>query len=208
MLIALNQTATRDEKSSDPSARPGWIRAAFLSLLFQIAFWCLLCILGLILFLPSYTAWIINQESFPVLTEMALILFLTLAVYLFFIKELAYFFALFSKISLPTSIDLGARLFRKYSFATVLFIFYASLLALLVIVLIDSLLAPIRLILPEPIRQQAVSLVGVLLFGYYSLFDQSLRLVFFRSIAAPPKRRASKEPLTKPAESAPGITPV
>jgi hypothetical protein len=205
MLLALNRTAAGNEKSV---VRTGFLRAALLSLFFQAAFWCLLFILGGVLFLPSYVAWRMNPESFPALTEIALILFLTLSTYLFFIKELTYFFALFGKTAFRSSVDLGTRLFRKHSFATVLFMFYAALLTLFSIILVDALLSSTGLFLPETNRWLIESAIGLPVFGYYFLFDQALRLAFFRSIATPPKERVRKEPLTKPAESAPGITPV
>ncbi len=180
------------------------LRAGRVSLTFEGAYWLLLISIASAVALPTFLAHRFNPSIMPVIFELAFLLLLTLGVYLYFIKELSCLYAIFGKTHFRSAGDLGFRLFRRNSFNTVLFFFYAALLALIYSLLIEYFFRLIH----APINQHSFlsSLFMALPFGLYYIFDQVLRASYFRSIATTPKKPIIKEPVLEASQSPSGIS--
>lgn len=207
VVFALNQKF-QDEKSTtakrvDVSNKP-W-RAAGVSVIFETAYWITTLLIAATLSIPCFLAWRFNPSALPAILELGFLLLLTIGVYLHFVKELSVFYAILGDIRFRLAIDLGFRLFRRQSMNTILFFFYAALLALFFTLLIGGLIAPFGISQKDSPWQ--ATLIGVLPFGFYFIFDQALRLIFFRAIATTPKKPISEEIALKASENPSGITP-
>jgi len=159
------------------------LRAGRVSLTFEGAYWLLLISIASVVALPTFLAQRFNPSI---------------------IKELSCLYAIFGKTHFRSAGDLGFRLFRRNSFNTVLFFFYAALLALIFSLLIEYFFRLIHV----PINQPSflLSLFMALPFGLYYIFDQILRASYFRSIATTPKKPIIKEPVLEASQTPSGIS--
>jgi|GEM_PF-5522081 len=180
-------------------------RGAIFSFFFEFGYWCAIALIGLILSISCLLAWRFNPSVFASVVEIALLLLIGISAYLYFIKELASLYCILGRTSPRGSIDLGIRLFRRHSFLILLFFVYLSLIALTFSFLTNAIMTSVERLFG--FTRDGLLLAGstLFLFGTYYLFDQSLRLAFFRSIAATPKQPVTKQPATKPIENAPSI---
>lgn len=180
-------------------------RASRMSTSFEMAYWFVLIGVGMVLAIPSLLAQRFNPSIMPTVFELGFLLLVTIGVYLYFTKELSCLYAILGKTGFRSAGDLGFRLFRKHAFDTVLFFFYAALLALFFSLLIESFFRLIHL----PVEQHSLfwSLCMAVPFGFYYIFDQLLRVSFFRSIAATPKKPSVKEAVLETAQTPSGISP-
>ncbi len=181
------------------------IRAIRASVSFEAAYWLVLIGIGVIITIPSFLAQRFNPSILPAVFELGFLLLITIGVYLYFIKELACLYAILGKTGFRSAVDLGFRLFRRQAFNTVLFFFYAALLALFFGLLVEFSLRIVHI----PIEQHSLfwSLFTAIPFGFYFIFDQILRVSFFRSIATTPKNPAIKETILEASQTPSGILP-
>lgn len=194
----------RTIKSVPPSPRD-ILRSGFVSVSFEFTYWVFMAGIGIVIALPMLLSRHFNPTITPIIFELGFILVVTLGVYLYFIKELSCLYAIIGKVYFRSSLDLGIRLFRKHTFSTVLFFSYAALLALLMGVLMTTLFRLFHM--PDPTGDNLSSLVFIsALFGLYFVFDQILRVTFFRSIAASPEKPLAKERVIEAAEAPSGLS--
>lgn len=206
-LIAIFDHQSREMRDTNPAKTP-WqnvFRAVRVSAAFELAYWTVLIMIGLAFVLPCLLAQRFNPPVFPIILELAFLLLLTLGVYLYFIKELSCLYALLGKVSFRSATDLGFRLFRRQAFNTVLFFFYAALLALFFSLFIQSLVRSAGLIEETSDLKKTIALS--MPFGLYFVFDQLLRVAFFRAIASTPKKPAPKETVLETTQTPSGISP-
>jgi hypothetical protein len=186
-------------------SRSEMMRTIFVSATFEVLYWFTLLIVAAVIAVPCFIAWQFNPSVLTGILEFGSLILFTLGVYLSFIKELACLYALLGNVRLTSAIDLGFRLYRRQAFNTLLFFLYAALLAILFAVIIESSISALGLV-----RFQAgwlVVIIASLPFGLYTVFDQSLRLSFFHSVATTPKKPALKEVALEPSESQSGVAP-
>ncbi|MGB3073657.1 MAG: hypothetical protein WBB68_05355 [Candidatus Moraniibacteriota bacterium] len=186
-------------------SRSEMLRAIFVSATFDVLYWFTLLIVATVIAVPCFIAWQFNPSVLTGILEFGALILFTLGVYLSFIKELACLYALLGNVRLSSAVDLGFRLYRRQAFNTLLFFSYAVLLAILFAVFVGSLISAVGLA-----RFQAgwlVIIASSLPFGLYTIFDQSLRLSFFHSVATTPKKPALKEIALEPSESQSGVAP-
>lgn len=197
-------------KQKDESLKhPSWkdlLHGAKKAFFFEFGFLGFITLLGGILLIPSLLAWKFNQHAFIPLFEIGFILLLGISFYLYFIKELSLFYCLLGKIGLRESINLGFRIFRRHSFLTVLFFIYLSMIGFIVTACIDLFVRLTPFVFAGPRNDVLPLIVSIPLFGFYFLFDQALRLTYFRHIAASPKDRAKKVSMAKEMDRATGTT--
>lgn len=176
-----------------------------MSMSFETAYWLVLIGIGIILAIPSLLAQRFNPSIMPTVFELGFLLLITIGVYLYFTKELSCLYAILGKTGFRSAGDLGFRLFRRHAFNTVLFFFYAALLALIFSLLTEFLLRLVRI----GVEQQSLfqSLFMAIPFGFYYIFDQILHVSFFRSIATTPKKPAPKETVLETSQTPSGISP-
>ena len=188
-----------------PTRLKKYFRAALVSAFFEVAYWLLFVLIATTLTIPCLVAWHFNPSVFPIIVQIGFLLLMTIGVYLYFVKELSAFYAVLGGIRPSLAIDLGFRLFRRHVFDTALFFFYATLLALFFTLIIGVPRALFET--SEKAASWETTLFSALPLGLYFIFDQALRLTFFRSIAAHPKKTMAEERLLKPSESPSGIAP-
>ncbi len=176
-------------------------RGSRMSMSFEAAYWLVLIGIGIVLVIPSLLAQRFNPSIMPTVFELGFLLLITIGVYLYFTKELSCFYAILGKTGFWSAGDLGFRLFRRHAFNTVLFFFYAALLAIFFSLLTEFFLRMIRL----RVEQQALFMAVP--FGFYYIFDQLLHVSFFRSIATTPKKPVAKEAVLETSQTPSGISP-
>lgn len=200
---------TENSSGSSEETRPlpwrAMLRAGKTSVTFEVIYWLFLLGIGTIVVIPAFLAQRFNPSIMPVIFELGFLLLITLGVYLYFTKELSCLYAILGKTNFRSAVDLGFRLFRRHAFNTVLFFFYAALLALIFSLLIEYFFRLLRLPLDDTSLLWSLSLA--LPFGLYSVFDQILRVSFFRSIATTPKKPALKEPILETYQNPSGASP-
>lgn len=180
-------------------------RACRISAIFETAYWFALFGIGTVLAIPSLLAQRFNPSIMPTVFELGFLLLITIGVYLYFTKELSCLYAILGKTGFRSAGDLGFRLFRRHAFNTVLFFFYAALLALFFSILIESFFRLVRVSTESHSLFQ--SLLMAIPFGFYYIFDQLLRVSFFRSIATSPKKPAAKGTVLETSQTPSGISP-
>ncbi len=205
LLILLNRKPTIKHDLSQTITWLKAIRAIYIAITFELTYWLFLIGTAALVCLPSLLAWHFNPSVLPVLIELGLLLLLTLAIYLHFIKELSLFYALLGKVRFTTAVDLGFRLFQRQTFTIVLFFFYAALLALFFGLLFEAAKKILGLSLSD-LNRMAYFFTFIPLGGYF-IFDQTLRLFFFRAVATPPKKPLTKKVALETSESSSSITP-
>lgn len=173
-------------------------RGACLSVFFEVTYWLALLLIAFAFAIPCLIAWRFNPSALPAILEVGSLLLMTIGVYLYFIKELSVFYAILANVHVQTAIDLGFRLFRRQAFNTILFFFYAALLAICFSMLAEGLIASVKI--PKTDVSWGMTLVRALPLGIYFIFDQALRLMFFRAIATTPKKPITEEAALKPSE--------
>lgn len=181
------------------------LRASRISISFETTYWLVLLGIGVVLAIPSLLAQRFNPSIMPTVFELGFLLLITIGAYLYFTKELSCLYGILGRTSFLDSGDLGFRLFRRHAFNTVLFFFYAALLTLFFSLIIDFFLRLARTSTEphSPLR----SLLTAVPFGFYYIFDQLLRISFFRSIAASPKKPATRETVLESSEMPSSISP-
>ena len=180
------------------------LRFGYTSLHIEIFYWVALGAIGIAVITPSILAQHYNPSIMPTVFELGFLLLITIGVYLYFVKELSCLYAILGKINLRSAGDLGFRLFRKQAFNTVLFFFYAALLTLFFSLLIDLVS---RAFPSFPNAKPFVpSILAAIPFGLYFVFDQILRIFFFRSIAVSPKKPVVKEVTLEPSQTPSGAS--
>lgn len=206
LILQIEHGLRSRETPADPKPGNPWsesLRAARIAVTFEATYWIFLFVVGLILSLPSFLAWRFNPPVLPAIIDLGLLLLLTLGVYLHFVKELSLFYALLGRVRFATAINLGFRLLRRQAFNVALFFSYAALLVIVFTLLIGSLFGIFGLSPAEPTPR--FHLLAALPLGCYFIFDQALRLVFFRTIATSPKKPAEKVTTLEVKESPSGI---
>lgn len=176
-----------------------------MSIIFESAYWLVLIGIGIILSIPSLVAQRFNLSIMPTVFELGFLLLITIGVYLYFIKELSCLYAILGKTRFRSAGDLGFRLFRRHAFNTVLFFFYAALLTLFFSLLVEFFFRLIRIEATQQPSFQSLSMT--IPFGFYYIFDQMLRVSFFRSIATTPKKPVGKETVLETSQTPSGISP-
>lgn len=180
-------------------------RAMRTGFLFEGIYWTALSTIGLIIIAPCIVASRVNPSVFPSILQIGFLLFIGTALYLYLIKELSLLYGLFGKISLRSSIDLGFRIFRRYSFLTLLYFTYLSILSFLTTTLFTVFIQIILNLIISPQSDTFLFILSMPFLGMYFVFDQSLRLAYFRKIASTPKSKSAKVSVPKPAEAATGV---
>lgn len=205
IAILLLQSAHLNQSAETPfrPKRQDFFRVARTTLIFESGFWLFLIALGSILSIPGFLAWRFNPDAFTIVSQFGLILLLTLSLYLYLIKELSLLYSLLGNTSLLSAIDLGFRLFRRHSFLTLLFFTYASMLAILSTLSISLLGSMLDFF--DVQNDFLKNFIAVPLFGLYFIFDQTLRLTYFRKIASRPKSPTAKVVTAKTVEPITGI---
>lgn len=209
LVALLAYQMTENGSSFDRKTKPlpwqAMLRAGSTSVTFELVYWLFLLGVGVTVALPAFLAQRFNPSIMPVIFELGFLLLVTLGVYLYFTKELSCLYAILGKTNFRSAVDLGFRLFRRHAFNTVLFFFYAALLALIFSLLIEYFFRLIKL----PIDPTALfwSLSLAIPFGLYFVFDQILRVSFFRSIATTPKKPVLKEPVLEASQNPSGASP-
>lgn len=208
-LVAL--FAHRMNESGDsalPNKTRPWknmLHGGRMSIIFEAAYWLVLIGIGIILAIPSLLAQRFNPSVMPTVFELGFLLLITIGVYLYFTKELSCLYAILGKTGFRSAGDLGFRLFRRHAFNTVLFFFYAALLTLVFSLLTELFFRLFRLGTEQ--RSLLQSLFMAIPFGFYYIFDQILRVSFFRSIATTPKKPVTKETVLETSQTPSGISP-
>lgn len=196
-----SDTATKQKRISQSEM----MRAIFVSATFEVLYWLALIIVATIIAAPCFIAWKFNPSVFAGILEFGLLILFTLGAYLTFILELSRLYALLGSVRPSSAIDLGFRLYRSQVFNTLLFFVYVTLLAIFFTLIIDNFISALGLFQFQA-RWQFIIATSIP-FGLYAIFDQSLRLRFFHSIASTPKKSAVKEVVLDPGESPSGVTP-
>ncbi|MFZ1626710.1 MAG: hypothetical protein WAT81_02810 [Candidatus Moraniibacteriota bacterium] len=186
-------------------SRTEYFRALFVSLACDLVYWLMLIAVVSLFAIPCLAAWRFNPPILGGILEIGLLLFLVISIYLYCIKELAFLYTILGHVRLFPALDLGFRLYRRQTFNSTLFFFYAALLALFFALLIEICTAISGV--SELRADRVLSLVLSLPFGLYYVFDQALRVSFFHSIATPPKKPATTEAVLEPRESQSGVVP-
>jgi hypothetical protein len=181
------------------------LRGSRMSISFEAAYWLVLTGIGITLAIPSLLAQRFNPSIMPTVFELGFLLLITIGVYLYFTKELSCLYAILGKTGFRSAGDLGFRLFRRHAFNTVLFFFYAALLALAFSLFMGFFFRLFGMGAEQPSLPQ--SLFIAIPFGFYSIFDQILHVSFFRSIATTPKKPAAKETVLETSQTPSGISP-
>ncbi len=205
VLLLQSVHLNRSRETSVQSKRGDLARVAKKAFLFESGFWVIIVLLGATLLVPSLLAWRFNQDALLAVSQLGLILFFSISLYLYLIKELSLLYLLLGDTSFRGSVDLGFRIFRRHSFLTLLFFVYLIMLAIIATFSIS--LASMALFFGTESDLLQIILTAPL-FGLYFIFDQALRLAYFRKIASRPKTPAEKVAATKPTEPATGITNV
>lgn len=202
-IHSLERGLREQETPSADNSRRRLFRAAIIALSFEAMYWLLLLLIAGLVVIPGFLAWHFNPSALPAILELGVLVLMALGVYLYFIKEFSLFYALLGKLQFSSAVDLGFRLFRRQAFYTALFFSYASLLAFFFTLFFSALADSLFKTDPNPI----IELFTALPFGFYFLFDQALRLMFFRTIALTPKKPIADAVALKPSESPSSVTP-
>lgn len=207
ITLILLQSSHQREASPDQASlqKKDYWHAIRTALTFEIGYWLTLTTIGLLIVAPCVIAWRINPSVFPNISQIGFLLFIGTSLYLYFIKELSLFYGLVGKTHFRSSIDLGFRIFRRHSFLTLLYFTYVSILSFLATTII-AILSHTLLITTGAIQSTILDYAfSAPFFGIYFLFDQALRLVYFRKIASTPKSKVPKIAAAKSAEPATGM---
>ncbi|MFA9262407.1 MAG: hypothetical protein ACEQSB_03565 [Undibacterium sp.] len=190
----------------NPPQRKDYLRALRIATLFELGFWLLITILCCLLLAPSFLAWQMNREAFPFVSQTGLILLISITLYLYLVKELSLLYGLLGNLSLRSSLDLGFRIFRRHALLTLLYFMYLSILSLLGTICIAAMSHALLLLFKIEGVGFSEYIFSLPFFGLYFIFDQALRLVYFRKIATSPKSRSPKIPTVESTEPVTGMT--
>ncbi len=190
LLVFENKLKPREETLLRRKVIARFPRAALLSLVFEIGFFLLM---GLIAFLMGIPALATAPLGSPLaaLSDFSLLFFGLIVFFLFLWKELSFFYALLSRISIGNALKLGWDLLQKNLVRFILFTFFLSLGLLLFTFVARSIMlgsAPER----HSLFFSLPSFVFLYLSGYSLVLKEALRLLFFHSIAELP---AEKNPI-------------
>lgn len=206
LVFRLAERLTSEESVKGRQRTTGTLfRAIRLSIGFESLYWLTLLSVTGILSLPCFLAWRFNPSVLATILELGSLLLLAIGMYLYFVKELSLFYAILGNVRFRLGIDLGFRLFRRQALNTALFFFYAALLGLCFTLLVGAFLSALGISQNHPSIQ--LTLLSALPLGLWFIFDQALRIGFFRAIAATPKKPALEEAALKTNESSSGIVP-
>lgn len=208
VLLLQSVHLNRSQEKTHSLKREDFLRVGKTALVFESGLWVVVIVIGLILFFPSLLAWNFNREAFNFILQLAFLLFIGLALYLYFLKELSLMYGLLGRLTYRSALDLGLRLFRRHSFLTLLFFSYTVMLMILFSVVFQIFSHLLTLPFSVEYRELLTSFFSIPFLGLYFLFDQSIRLAYFRNIASPPKTPVVKVLLEKKVEPITGMNNV
>lgn len=189
LILVLEDTLTRKSHERPGSTLPSFrflLRAASVSLFISLLYIALLTLIGTILFTPVALAIVRDHGATSFLVFIALTLFFGLSVLFYFIKEFTLYYTVLSRIPLRSSAELGTALFQRHMATSLLFGLLLVGLSLIFTFTLDSAIITSAAIAKDSLF---ATLLPVFLFtGFYSIFEQLLRLLFFHALAAPKKK--------------------
>lgn len=169
-------------------SRKALASSAFMSLLFELAYWGAVALLSLIIVIPVVLALRYNPGATQTIAELGVILLLTLSIALFYLKEFALLYRLLAHIRPLIALDLGLKLFKKHLFWSVLFGLFLMGLSLLFTFFANLAIIASDLVMFKVARGPLALLVTVVILGCGAVIEEMLRLLFFHALAAAPKQ--------------------
>lgn len=145
--------------------------------------------------LPFWLASSRNPEAMSPLTILAILTLIPIIIILFFIRQYAFLYSLLSPIGIRGAFEASAKLFSRYMLPSLLFGIFAFILTFLftfslnLAILSVSALATAISIPPEKIFLSLI--LGGVFFAWFAIFQQTLWMVFFRTIAKEENREKS-----------------
>lgn len=166
-----------------------------------------------ILSLPYLIASSQNPEALDTLLRLGIIAFIPIAIVVFFIKQFALFYLLLSPLKLRRSLETGGALFSRFIFQSLLFGLFSFVLIFLFTFCVNAVILSLATLLEKlglpPETLVVSSIVGLIFFTWFSIFQQALWLAFFKSIAGPheAKELAGEKELALDNHTLPEIPP-
>lgn len=147
-------------------------------------------VLVVFLFIPVFFAWRHNTEALPLVANLAALFLFGVIILFYFIKEYALLYFILTRASLRNSFDLGYMLLRKNFGVSLIFgMILISLSFVFTFILDSAIIVSARFF----DNSSVITPLWVLfLSGIFSVYENTLRLVFFHSIAA---QKSKDEPI-------------
>lgn len=187
----LLQKLPASSSPSLPLKRQQLIKGVLLALLFEILYWLLLVIFGLILFSPLLIASTYNPGVAPFLFQMGSIFLFILGITFFYVKEFGFLYALLAHIKPRLAIELGLKLFKKHTALSLLFGLFLIALSFLFTFFLNLAMITSALITFWWPKTIISTICGIGILGFTAILTETLRLLFFHALAATPQIKVS-----------------
>lgn len=162
-------------------------RSAWTALSFEIGYLITLALLWVVIALPLTLAFRLNPGAFEFLLPLGLILLTILSIVFFYLKEFALLYSLLAHSKPRLSLELSLKLFQKHTWLILLFGLFLMAIAFLFTFVVNLVIIASDLI-PLIWLQVGLSAVGtIVVFGLAEATKETLRLLFFHTLAATPK---------------------
>lgn len=187
LIVALSFVIKKDFLPNHPTTYQALWKNFIHAFFIECIAFCFLAIIGGILSLPLLIASRTNAGAVPTLINFAFLTFILISIAVFLIKQFTLFYTLLFSLNIRGAVETSVFIFSRFFSLSLLFALFTFLLTALftfcvniVILGIVVLSEKISLPLGGTVFSFAISFI---LFTWFVVFEQTLWLLFFKSIA-------------------------